>query len=274
MRRLVKSVLLAAAILVTGCLAAACVQSASGAVITSPPSASAPATATAPPPTPLPPSPAPSAANPPAAPSTAPPVTPASSSPAPSSGSGFNLIWLWAVLGGLVLVGIIVLATRSPGSSAAAVNWRVRAADAYKEGGHFDSAVREGERQGAFLDPDGAAWHHIQNRADNLTEALYILRETARLLAPDGRLLATFFLLNDVSVASLRGRDQFNFPFVRGAMRLLDPDNPGVGVAIEQHAVLRMAADAGLIVEQIEYGSWSGRPGAATFQDAVVCRRA
>jgi len=87
---------------------------------------------------------------------------------------------LWAVLGGLVLVGIIVLATRSPGSSAAAVNWRVRAADAYKEGGHFDSAVREGERQGAFLDPDGAAWHHIQNRADNLTEALYILRETAR----------------------------------------------------------------------------------------------
>ena len=181
MRPLVKSVLLAAAILVTGCLAAACVQSASGAVITSSPSASAPATATAPPsPAPLPPSPTPSAASPPAAPSTAPPVTPASSSPAPSSGSSFNLIWLWAVLGGLVLVGIIVLATRSPGSSAAAVNWRVRAADAYKEGGHFDSAVREGERQGAFLDPDGAAWHHIQQRADNLTEALYILRETAR----------------------------------------------------------------------------------------------
>lgn len=181
MRRLVRSMLLAAAILVTGCLAAVCVQSASGAVITSSPSASAPATATAPPsPTPAPPSPTPSAASPPAAPSTAPPVTPASSSPAPSSGSSFNLIWLWAVLGGLVLVGIIVLATRSPGSSAAAVNWRVRAADAYKEGGHFDSAVREGERQGAFLDPDGAAWHHIQHRADNLTEALYILRETAR----------------------------------------------------------------------------------------------
>jgi alpha-ketoglutarate-dependent taurine dioxygenase len=86
---------------------------------------------------------------------------------------------LWAVLGGLVLLGIIVLATRSPGRSAAAVNWRVRAADAYKEGGHFDSAVREGEHQGAFLDPDGAPWHHIQHRADNLTEALYILRETA-----------------------------------------------------------------------------------------------
>lgn len=181
MRRLVKSMLLAAAILVTGCLAAACVQSASGAVITSSPSASAPVTATAPPsPTPALPSPTPSAASPPAAPSTAPAATPESSSPAPSSGSSFNLIWLWAVLGGLLLVGIIVLATRSPGRSAAAVNWRVRAADAYKEGGHLDSAVREGEHQGAFLDPDGAAWRHIQHRADNLTEALYILRETAR----------------------------------------------------------------------------------------------
>ena len=174
MRRLVKSVLLAAAILVTGCLAAACVQGASGAVTTASPSASAPATVTAPP------SPTPSAASPPAAPSTAPPATPASSSPVPSSGSGFNLIWLWAVLGGLVLVGIIVLATRSPGRSAAAVNWRVRAGDAYKEGGHFDSAVREGEHQGAFLDPDSARWHDIQHRADNLTEALYILRDTAR----------------------------------------------------------------------------------------------
>ena len=179
MQRLVKSVLLAAAIVVTGCLAAACVQSASGASTSPAPSASAPATATAPP-SPPPPSPTPSVASPPVAPSTAPPATPASSSPAPSGGSSLNLIWLWILLGALVLVVIIVLATRSPGSSAAAVNWQVRAGDAYQQGGAFDSAVREGQRQGAFRDPDGAAWHHIQNRAHDLTEALYILREEAR----------------------------------------------------------------------------------------------
>jgi hypothetical protein len=172
MLRLVKSVLLAAAILVTGCLAAAGVQSASGATTSPSPSATAP-------PSPPPPSPAPSAASPPVAPSTAPPTTPASSSPASSSGSSFNLIWLWIVLGALVLVGIIVLATRSPGRSAAAVNWRVRAEDAYKEAGHFDSAVREGEHQGAFLDRDDARWHDVQRRADDLTKGLYILRETA-----------------------------------------------------------------------------------------------
>jgi hypothetical protein len=178
MQRLVKSVLLAAAILVTGCLAAACVQSASGATTSPSPSATAPATATAPP-SPPPPSPTPSAASPPAAPTTAPPTTPASSSPDSSGGSGLNLIWLWIILGALALVLIIVLATRSPGSSAAAVNWQVRAADTYQQGGAFDSAVREGQHQGAFLDPDSAAWHHIQRRADDLTEALYILRETA-----------------------------------------------------------------------------------------------
>jgi ABC-type transport system substrate-binding protein len=179
MRRLVKSVLLAAVILVTGCLAAACVQSASGAVTTSSPSASAPATATAPPSPPPAPSSTPSVASPPAAPSTAPPATPASSSPASSSGSSLNLIWLWIALGALVLVGIIVLATRSPGRSAAAVNWRVRAGDAYQQGGAFDSAVREGQHQGAFLDRDDVRWHDIQRRADDLTEGLYILRETA-----------------------------------------------------------------------------------------------
>ena len=180
MRRLVKSVLLAAAILVTGCLAAACAQSASGAVTvtSSPPAASEPATESAPPsPTPVPPSPSP--ASPTAAPSTAAPATPASSSPASSGGFSFNLIWLWVILGAAVLVVIIVLATRSPGGSDEAVLWRSRTAHTYEQGGAFDSAVREGERQGAYLDRNGAAWHHIQNRAHDLTEALYILREEA-----------------------------------------------------------------------------------------------
>ncbi len=178
MRRLVRSVLLAAAILVTGCLAAACAQSASGATTSPSPTASAPATVTAPPsPTPAPPS--PSAASPTVAPSTAAPTTPASSSPASSGGFSFNLIWLWVILGAAVLVVIIVLATRSPGGSDEAVLWRSRTGHTYEQGGAFDSAVREGERQGAYLDRNGAAWHHIQNRAHDLTEALYILREEA-----------------------------------------------------------------------------------------------
>jgi hypothetical protein len=83
------------------------------------------------------------------------------------------------ILGALVLVVVIVLATRSPGGSDEAVLWRSRTAHTYEQGGALDRAVREGERQGAYLDPDGAAWHHIQNRAHDLSEALYILREEA-----------------------------------------------------------------------------------------------
>jgi hypothetical protein len=87
---------------------------------------------------------------------------------------------LWILLGALVLVVVIVLATRSPGRSDEAVLWRSRVAHTYEQGGTFDRAVREGERQGAFLDRDGASWQHIQHRADDLTQALYVLREEAR----------------------------------------------------------------------------------------------
>jgi SAM-dependent methyltransferase len=98
------------------------------------------------------------------------------------------------------------------------------------------------------------------------------LGETTRVLAPGGRLLATFFLLNEISLAVLPTRDVYNFPHVVGPMRLLDMDNPGVGVAIDEPTLLKMARDAGLTIERVEHGLWSGRTG-ISFQDVVVCRR-
>jgi hypothetical protein len=176
LRHRVKSVLLVAAIVGVGFLAAACVQSASGAVAASTPSASAPPTDTAPPsPTSAPPSPEPSVTTPSVAPTTAP-----ASSPASSSGSSFDLIWVWVALGALVLLGIILWATRGPSrSSVAAASWRSRAADAYATGGALDGAVRAAERQGAFTEGTGGSWYDIQRHADDLTQRLYTMRETA-----------------------------------------------------------------------------------------------
>jgi hypothetical protein len=188
MRRLVNNVLLAAAILITGCLATACAQAASGAVIRDSPSASAPATA-APSTTP-----APSLTPSTISPSTVfttitpTPATPASSSPASSSGSGSELIWLWVILGALALVGIVLLATRSPSRAPApvpgparssATGWHARAVDAYAQGAALDGAVREAARQGAFIQPAGEAWYEIRSLADDLGERLYAMRETA-----------------------------------------------------------------------------------------------
>jgi hypothetical protein len=187
MRRLMQGVLLAAVILLAGCLVTACAQSARGAVAASSPGTGAPATPTAQP------SATPTAASPTAAPSTASPTaTPSSASTAPSptpsssststSGFGANLIWLWFALGALVLLAIILLATRSPARgrpSAAAASWRPRAVDAYAKGAAFDGAVRAAERQGVFTEAASIRWADLQRRADDLTEALYAMRETA-----------------------------------------------------------------------------------------------
>jgi hypothetical protein len=183
MRRRVNGVLLAAVIAGAGCLAAACVQSASGAVATSSPAVVASVTETPPPsPTSAAPSPTPSVVSPTEAPTTAAPTGPATpaTSPASSSGLASDLIWLWIVLGALVLLGIIYFATRGPSrSSVAAASWRSRAEDAYAAGGALDRAVRAAERQGAFTEGTRAQWYDIQRHADDLTQRLYAMRETA-----------------------------------------------------------------------------------------------
>jgi hypothetical protein len=89
---------------------------------------------------------------------------------------------LWFALGALVLLGIILLATRSPARgrpSAAAASWRSRAVDAYAKGAAFDGAVRAAERQGVSTEAASIRWADLQRRADDLTEALYTMRETA-----------------------------------------------------------------------------------------------
>ena len=87
---------------------------------------------------------------------------------------------MWVGLGALVLLGIILWATRGPSrSSAAAASWRSRATDAYATGAALDGAVRAAERRGAPTEGTGGRWSDIQRRADDLTQRLYAMRETA-----------------------------------------------------------------------------------------------
>ena len=107
-----------------------------------------------------------------------------------------------------------------------------------------------------------------------IDETRQYLFESARTLVPGGRLLATFFLLNESSVAQLPMLPSFNFPVLMGSMRLADPDNPGVGVAVEEPLILELIHNTEMTIERIEYGIWSGQQNGMTFQDVVVCRRA
>lgn len=117
-----------------------------------------------------------------AAPSAQEPATSAAAeSPAASSGSGSDLLWLWIVLGALVLIGIIVLAVRSGrrGPKPAEV-WQARAVDAYAKGSALYDAMQMAEAPGALVAQDAAArWADIQRRADDLGQALYAMREAA-----------------------------------------------------------------------------------------------
>lgn len=117
-------------------------------------------------------------------PSRSPQETPAAAatSPAASSSSGSDLIWLWVVLGAIILILLIVLIARSGrrrGPKPADV-WRSRAIDAYAKGSALNDAMRLAEAPGALVAADAAArWADIQRRADDLGQALYAMREAA-----------------------------------------------------------------------------------------------
>jgi hypothetical protein len=108
--------------------------------------------------------------------------SPAAASPAPASGSSFTHLWLWIILAAIVLIIIIVMIARSSGKrSATAAGRRSKVIDIYAKGEALHDAVRVAEAPGALAAADaGMRWADIQRRADDLTQELYTLRETAR----------------------------------------------------------------------------------------------
>ncbi len=81
----------------------------------------------------------------------------------------------------MVLVGLIVLITRSAGRrSAAKADWRSRVIDAYAKGSALYDAMSVAETPaGLAADDAGARWYDIQRRADDMAQTLYALREAA-----------------------------------------------------------------------------------------------
>ena len=99
------------------------------------------------------------------------------------------------------------------------------------------------------------------------------LRESARVLAPRGRLLASFFLLNDVNrPGSNRPESALRFPASDGVVAPSDPRDPEAAIAYEQ-AWLESTLDAsGLTLSSVHLGTWSGRDAGPSFQDFVLAR--
>ena len=188
MKRLKKGLAVAATALVMGSLAAGCGSSGSinGGAVKSAVSSLIPSrtgSITPPPTTEAPPTVEPTTVvSTTVVPTTVVPTTAAQvASTAPASSSGSSLLWLWIVLGALVLVGIITWIARASGRrSAAASSWRSAVVDTYARGQALADAVRMAGQSGAPAAGDAAgSWAGLQARADQLSQDLYRLRERA-----------------------------------------------------------------------------------------------
>ncbi|MBM3668190.1 MAG: class I SAM-dependent methyltransferase [Actinobacteria bacterium] len=105
-------------------------------------------------------------------------------------------------------------------------------------------------------------------------EVAHYLRETARVLRPGGRLLATFFLVNESSRRRIEAGDAaLLFAPREGGEGLwaLPAHDAEVAVGLEEGRVRAMHAEASLAIrEPIRFGTWSGEHPVAEYQDTVV----
>ncbi len=108
------------------------------------------------------------------------PAAQPSGTPAAASGSS-SLIWLWVVLGALILIGLIIwMVSAARRRSAVAGGWQSKIIDAYAKGSAVYDAMSVAEGPGGLSAADaGARWADIQRRADDLAQTLYAMREAA-----------------------------------------------------------------------------------------------
>jgi SAM-dependent methyltransferase len=97
------------------------------------------------------------------------------------------------------------------------------------------------------------------------------LSELARVLRPGGRCFATYFLIDAEAVRVMGGHGGFGFD--QGDQLVVDERVPERAVAFREEQVRELHERAGLPIESVHHGSWSGRQPYTTFQDVVLSVR-
>lgn len=105
-------------------------------------------------------------------------------------------------------------------------------------------------------------------------ECDHYVAECARVLAPGGRMFATFFLLNDVSRTLIEaGRSGLPFLTPDEPVAIVDEAMPEEAVAYADEWVFQTLAAHGLTLTGLHPGSWCGREEFVSFQDIVVAEK-
>lgn len=162
------------------------------------------------------------------------------------------------------------IAPRHPNASFARIDI---ASDVYNSGGQVDARSYRFPFADASLDL--VFMISVMTHVGSETVEAY-LREAARTLKPDGRLIATYFLL-DESVDELlaAGRSSFTMRWPHGRSRVENPDSPELAIAHPRQLILAMLSDAGFAAPAVVEGSWCGRAGTGLmdYQDLVIAAR-
>jgi SAM-dependent methyltransferase len=101
------------------------------------------------------------------------------------------------------------------------------------------------------------------------------LREMHRLLADDGQVFITFFLLNEMQKSlAQNGLNAIDFKYGNNVYRMRDASVPESAVAYDEDYLLGLLDACGFTVRSpILYGRWSGRPDGLSFQDIVIATK-
>ena len=152
-------------------------------------------------------------------------------------------------------------------------NFRFRVADIhnkeYNPGGKFAASEYElpyGDASFDFVFLTSVFTHLLPDEVDNY------LSQIRRVLAPTGRCLASFFLLNEESLGLLRaGSSTIDFKHDFGGYRTKSASTPEAAVAYPEGLIRSLYSEHGLtIVDPIRYGSWPGRKRFLSYQDIVI----
>ncbi len=102
-------------------------------------------------------------------------------------------------------------------------------------------------------------------------EASHYLAEAARVLDRGGTLFATFFIVDEFAAAEARaGNTQWLREERPDGAWVQDPKKPEFAIGFTPEWIETVMLDAGLAIDAIRFGSWSGRSDPVDFQDIVI----